>query len=254
MTSDGHGPWGPERPPPPPKRRLQVHKGALLWLALLAVAGGAIILLSTLVPGQAEGQDGFEILRLMGLAALVSSGLLTARQINLGRAARGAALWGAILVVLVLGYAYRDDFSNAGLKLRAALFPAFAVASAPHSLTIGRSEGGGFYVMGQVNGTPVLFLIDTGASEIVLSPADAARAHVSTAGLAFSRPSETANGVGYGARTTVDHLTVGSIQLADVPVEINQAPMNISLLGMPFLQRLESFEVRGDQLILHGKP
>ena len=56
-----------------------------------------------------------------------------------------------------------------------------------------------------------------------------------------------------GALGVVDSLEVGPIRLTRAPVEINRAPMSSSLLGMPFLKRLESFEVRGDQLILRGR-
>ncbi len=248
----GHGPWGPERPPAPQPRRLRVRPGAWVWLALIAGASALVLALTILVPGQTPGaQDNFEVLRLVGLAALVSSGLLTLRRIDLGKAARGAVAWAAILIVLVLGYADRADLADMGEKLRAALFPAFAVTRSPHEMVVGRSEGGAFFVMAQVNGAPVRFLIDTGASEIVLSPADAARAHVNANGTA--EPSETANGVGYGALATVDSLAVGPIRMNNVPVAVNRAPMSASLLGMSFLKRLDTFEVRGDQMILKGK-
>jgi aspartyl protease family protein len=250
--ADGDGPWGGEQPPRLPARRPKT--GLFLWLGLLALSGVALIWLSHLVPGQIGGSDGFEIVRLFGLLALVSSGLVAARRIDFGATARRAALWAAIVMVLCLGYAFRDDAVVAALRLRAAMFPEFAVADTPRSVVIGRSVDGGFYVMGEVNGARVRFLVDTGATEIVLSPADAARAGLDTAKMEFSHPNETANGVGYGARTIVERLAVGPIRLADVPVAVNQAPMSASLLGMPFLQRLESFEVRGDELILHGKP
>lgn len=248
----GHGPWGPEQPPAPPARRLSIRPGAFIWLGLLAGAGLLVFLLSILVPGQTpSGEDNFSVMRLLGLAALVSSGLLTVRRIDLGKAARGAAIWAAIVILLVIGYADRGDIIDVGDKLRAALFPAFAVSRSPREMVVGRSEGGAFFVMAEVNGAPVRFLIDTGSSEIVLSPADAARAHVNTAGATL--PSETANGVGYGAVATVDSLAVGPIRMTGVPVAVNRAPMSESLLGMSFLRRLESFEVRGDEMILKGK-
>lgn len=248
----GHGPWGPEQPPPPPPERMHIRAGAWVWLAMLAAAGLLILALSILVPGQTPGeQDTFGVMRLLGLAALVSSGLLSVRRIDIGKAARWAAVWVAILVVLVLGYADRGDIADIGEKLRAALFPAFAVARSSHEMVVGRSEGGAFYVMADVNGEPVRFLIDTGSSEIVLSPADAARVHVSAAGAAM--PSETANGVGYGAVAVADSLAVGPIRMKNVPVAVNHAPMSVSLLGMSFLKRLDTFEVRGDQMILNGK-
>jgi aspartyl protease family protein len=104
--------------------------------------------------------------------------------------------------------------------------------------------------MGQVNGQAVRFLVDTGASETVLSPADAKRIGVDTAGLAFDHPSETANGVGYAAPLTADSLAVGTIRFENVPMLVNQAPMSSSLRGMSFLKRLESFKVSGRKLYL----
>ena len=248
----GHGPWGPEQPPPAPPKRLSIRPGAFIWLGLLAGAGLLVLLLSVLVPGQTpNGEDNFAVIRLLGLAALVSSGLLTVRRIDLGRAVRWAAVWVAIIILLVIGYADRADFIDLGDRLRAALFPAFAVNRSSHEMVVGRSEGGAFFVMATVNGAPVRFLIDTGSSEIVLSPADAARAHVDSAGATL--PSETANGVGYGAVATVASLAVGPIRMTNVPVAVNRAPRSASLLGMSVLRRLDTFEVRGDQMILKGK-
>ena len=249
-----HGPWGVERPPDPPVWRKGLRRwlrpGPLVWIGLLAGAGVLVAALSSFVPGATRGQDGFEAVRLLGLAALVSSGLLTSRRIELGRAVRHAALWAAVLIALVLGYAYRNDAAGVAARLRAAVFPSLATSESPVAVTIGRSAGGGFYVLGQVNGAPVLFLIDTGSSDIVLSPADAARAHVGDGKLDFSHPSETANGVGYGAKTTVSALSIGPIRMSGVPVEVNRTPMSVSLLGMDFLRRLQSFQVSGDRMLL----
>jgi aspartyl protease family protein len=59
--------------------------------------------------------------------------------------------------------------------------------------------------------------------------------------------------VGHGAAATVHSPAVGPIRMTNVLVEINKAPMGASLLGMPFLKRLDSFEVRGDQLFLRAR-
>ena len=222
--------------------------------ALLAVAGVGLLALTHYFPGQLDsGADRFEAMRIFGLLALVSSGLVATRRLDFGQTARHLAAWAAVLVLLMIGYAFRDDFASAGLRVWSAINPAYAVANAPGSMVIGRGEGGGFYVMGQVNGTPVRFLVDTGSTQIVLSPADAGRAGLATAGLKFSDPSETANGTGYGAAASVRRLVVGPVSLADVPVTINQTPMSASLLGMPFLDHFASIEVRGDRLFLRGR-
>ncbi len=249
--SEFDGPWGGSPPPTPPPRRSRL--GLWLWIGLIGAAVVLILVLTGLFPEERSTSDWGEMIRLTGLLALVSSGLVATRRFDVGRTARNLAVWVAIFALIVVGYASRGPLMAAFRSARSALLPAYAVSDAPHTLTIGRSEGDAFYVMGQINGAPVKFLIDTGATDIVLSPADAARAGLTAPAGAYSRPSETANGVGYSAPATVKSLAVGPIQLSDVPVMINQAPMAASLLGMPFLKRLDSFEVKGDQLILHGR-
>lgn len=246
------GPWATTKPPPlPPRRRGRL--GLYIWLGLLAAAGVGFIALTHFFPGQLDsGADRFEAMRIFGLLALVSSGLVATRRLDLGQTARYAAAWGAILVLLVVGYTFRDDFAAAFMRVRSAINPAYAVTDTKGSMVIGRGEGGGFYVMGKVNGAPVRFLVDTGATEIVLSPADAGRAGLSTAALKYSDPSETANGVGYGAAARLGSLDVGSVRLTDVPVTINRTAMSASLLGMPFLDHFASIEVKGDRLFLRG--
>jgi aspartyl protease family protein len=248
--ADPQGPWR-HPPPPPPKTRSRL--GLLLWLGLMAAAAAVFFLLMRLFPEQRSGMEWADAFRLFGLLALVSSGLVATRSLDLGLAARNIALWAAIFALAFLAYAFRGDLLSVGLRARSALIPAYAVANSPTSIVVSRGEGGGFYVMGSVNGAPVRFIVDTGASDIVLSPKDAASAGLLDDTTTFSRPSETANGIGYGAPVTVNSLAVGPIHLSKVPVFINQAPMRESLLGMAFLDRLESFEFRGDQLFLRGR-
>jgi aspartyl protease family protein len=127
------------------------------------------------------------------------------------------------------------------------------VAAGPHELVVTQDDEGGFFVIGRVNGEPVRFLVDTGSSETVLSPADAHRLGLDTAGLQFDRMAETANGIGYGAPITAGSVAVGSIEVTGLPMVINKAPMTSSLLGMTFLGRLESFQVRGHKLYLKAR-
>jgi aspartyl protease family protein len=148
-----------------------------------------------------------------------------------------------------VGYVYRDDFISVGNRFRSALDPSHAVQTAPRVVTLTESEGGQYAVMGQVNGQPVRFMVDTGSSDIVLSPADAARLGA-PASLKFDHQYETANGAGLGADWQVSSLAVGPIRFTSVPVSVNKAPMSSSLLGMTFLHRLESYEFKGRQLIL----
>jgi aspartyl protease family protein len=137
--------------------------------------------------------------------------------------------------------------------MRSALIPGYAVATEPGVLVLSESADGHFHVFGEVNGARVSFLIDTGASDIVLSPADARRAGIDIEALNFDRIYQTANGLGRGATATLDTLSIGPIALSDVRVSVNQAEMRQSLLGMTFLKRLAAFRIEGNRLYLHWR-
>jgi aspartyl protease family protein len=257
--SDHHqGPWShpPEPRPaasPAQRPRFRPTRGFLIWASLIGLGLVLYLGLQVLFPGQLDGSDQAGALQMLGWLALVSSGLVFARRMRFGEVARAIGIWGAIAGVAILGYSFRNEAAAAFQRVRGELIPAMAVPTGPHAMTITASDDGGFYVMGQVNGAPVRFAIDTGANGVLLAPADAARAGIDPDGLKFSAPGETANGVGYMAPLTLDKLAVGQISLANVPAAVDKAPMSTSLLGMAFLKRLESFEVKGDQLTLRWR-
>jgi aspartyl protease family protein len=210
--------------------------------------------MQALMPGQVTKGDQFDALQLLGFLALVSSGLVFSRQIKLGEAARNIALWVGIAAAILVGYSFKNDAVSLFERVRAELLPAYAARTGDHAITVNASEDHGFYVMGQVNGATIRFAIDTGANGVVLSPADAERAGIDPASLKFALPSETANGVGYTAPVTLSRLDVGGqIHLTGVQAEVDKTPMTVSLLGMAFLHRLDSFEVKGDQMTLRWR-
>lgn len=223
--------------------------GLYLWLGAL---GGIALLVFALV--RAFPDEGHfsnpDLIRILGVLALVSSSLLFVRHFNVKQTVRNIALWLGVAAVLMLAFSYQDELTSIGQRLRADLIPGTPRQTAAGEMEISASEGGGFHANGTVNGTPVRFLVDTGASSIVLSPQDARRLGIDLDNLVFNRAYETANGIGYGASTTVDELTLGHIRLTNVPVSINQAPMRSSLLGMTFLSRMKSFNISGRKLVL----
>jgi aspartyl protease family protein len=102
----------------------------------------------------------------------------------------------------------------------------------------------------KINGVTLPFLADTGASEIVLSPGAAAQLGLDVNRLDYSSVTQTANGIGRSAPFTADSMVVGDLHLAKVPMQVNQAPMSHSLLGMSFFRRLQSFRVEGGRLYM----
>ena len=243
------GPWGAQGGEPGP------GWGPLLaWIALMAAAGACVWILLKLFPGRIDTADDVGgLLWNLALVGVLAAGVVVGRY-NTLRALRHLGAWLVIAGVLALGYSFRSELRFATERVRAEFAPGYAVAtSTPGEMVVSQDEGGHFLLYGKVNGVTVQFLVDTGASDIVLSPADAKRLGVDVDNLAFTGVAETANGMGRTASFTADSLVVGDLRLSDVRMEINQAPMSVSLLGMSFFRRLESFRVEGGRLYMRWR-
>jgi aspartyl protease family protein len=251
---DFEGPWSrlepQQSPSPPPHWRRDPRMRLLMALGVAVVAGFGIWGLTRLFPGRMNSRDDWSTVSYqVGFLVLIALSLF-ARPLKLSQALRYVAIWAGVFAVLALGYAFRGEIGDAALRVRSALIPSYAVPAGNHELVLSENTDGGYAIAGQVNGKPVNFAIDTGASDIVLSPADAQRIGVDTSHLDFARHFETANGVGDGAGYTAASLSAGPIAFTNVPVSINRAPMSTSLLGMAFLKRLKSYEVKDGRLYL----
>ncbi|MDA5192543.1 retropepsin-like aspartic protease family protein [Govanella unica] len=117
-------------------------------------------------------------------------------------------------------------------------------------LTLRRDADGHFRVEAEVNGRPLQFLIDTGASHVVLSPADAARIGLRPTRDDFSLSLTTANGSLRAAPVTLDTVRIGSLDIPQVTAVVTGTDLPQSLLGMSFLNRLGRWRVEGDRLML----
>ena len=96
-------------------------------------------------------------------------------------------------------------------------------------------------------------LVDTGASTVVLKPADAARAGIDTRSLGYTAAVQTANGTTYAAPVRLRSITIGPIELRDVEALVAKpGSINENLLGMSFLRRLRSYEFSKDFLTLRS--
>jgi aspartyl protease family protein len=101
-----------------------------------------------------------------------------------------------------------------------------------------------------VNGAPITFLVDTGASSSVLTMADAERLGFRPESLRFTQRFGTANGEVRGAPVVLREIRIGQFSLYDVPASVNEAPLSVSLLGMSFLRRLNGYGVEDGRLVL----
>jgi aspartyl protease family protein len=113
-----------------------------------------------------------------------------------------------------------------------------------------RAPDGLFYINARVNGTPVRFLVDTGASTIVLTQNDAARAGVLPDNDAYNESADTAGGKTAMARTKLAFLTAAATERRDVDAVIASEGLGVSLLGQSWLSQLESLQIKGDRMVM----
>lgn len=190
-------------------------------------------------------------------AALVGLGLLGGRFVAvIGRAALVVALVGAGAYA-VATYLPESTAPAASTQRRAATEP--AVREPPriglgHREVVAYMDGGSFFVSGRVNGIGMDFIVDTGATAVVLTAEDAARMGWGANRLDYSVVVSTANGSTRAAPITLERLAVEGIEERDVRALVAQpGALRKNLLGMTYLSRLASYEVRGDRLLLRGR-
>ena len=183
------------------------------------------------------------------LHAFVGGAVIVHPRFRPKRAFASALIWLALGALVFAGYAYRFDLESIADRLLSELVPGFGVV-ADGAVSFRARAGGHFVVEAEVDGTRVRFLVDTGASDVVLSPADAKRLGFAPDSLSFTKRYRTANGIVLGAPVPLGRIRIGPISVSDVAASVNGAPMTRSLLGMSFLDRLSGYEVRDGTLVL----
>jgi len=225
-----------------------------LLLAVLAIALCVLLLRGNeVVWSELAALDASSVeTRIVALVLLAIVVLALFRQ-RFPNALQSAAVWALIALVLVLAYTYRFELRDVSDRVLAEIIPGRAVTRG-HTVEIARGTGGSFAVTTQVNGARIAMVLDTGASAVVLTQEAARAAGLPLEVLNYSVHVDTANGRARAAPVTLDKVSVGGITERSVPALITQGGLRTNLLGMSFLNRLQSWEVRGDRLLLRGYP
>lgn len=230
----------------------------LLWILLIGLALVLVVLIAQNSPDQIAGLSSNDLGSLVyhvGLVVLVGGGVLVLFRESVSKALEAVLFWVVVGLVLAIGYTYRADLRSIADRVMAELVPGRAAQLSARSVEIVRGRGGDFQVAAQVNGTRVAMVLDTGASTVVLTQDAAKAAGLPLQLLSYDVQIETANGRARAAAVTIDRIVVGEIVERSVPALVAQpGQLRVSLLGMTFLNRLQSWEVRGDKLVMRGKP
>jgi aspartyl protease family protein len=234
--------------------------GAWIALTLLVIAGLALLLHAD--AGSIAGFDPSDFAIVVASVALLiflASSIAGSYRGRAGQAIRDLLTWAMVALLLVAGYSYREEILSLGHRVVGELLPPGSTLRSDNqiegerSVRIRRRPDGHFIAKTQVNGVSLVMLIDTGASTVVLKPADAQRLGIDLDRLRYSVPVQTANGTTYAAHVRLRNLTLGPISVNDVEALVAKpGTLKENLLGMSFLSRLRSYEFTTDMLTLRS--
>lgn len=179
----------------------------------------------------------------LGLLLVFVGGFFFWGRGRMGKNLRDLAVWALIFAMVVIAYGFRD-------VLRDELLPAAMVQVDPGTIELRRASDGHFHATLEVNGRPVRFMIDTGASGIVLSRRDAERVGLDPGALDYAGRAQTANGLVSIAPVRLGTVTLGDFTDTAVPAAVNAGAIDGSLLGMSYLDTFARIEIEGDRMTL----
>jgi aspartyl protease family protein len=168
------------------------------------------------------------LIYLIVLMAMVAGWFFMQSRQGWNKTLQQVAVWAMIFTGVAAGYGLWEDINRQGD------IPRQAYEASSGSVTLPRARDGHYYLTATINGTPLRFVVDTGATDMVLTRADAEAAGLSPD----------------NAYVRLDEVELGGVRDTDVPAVVNEGEMRQSLLGMGYLQRWGRIEITNGELIL----
>lgn len=221
-----------------------------IGVALLIAAGLALVIASDAgsLVGMSQDQTA-QLIPLLLILVIIAGGMFGRRR-RFGELLSNLGLWVGIFAVVVVGYSYRNELTTLVGRVTGELAPGTAIVSPEGgSASFRRSFGGSFRINADVNGSSIPMIFDTGATAVVLTTEDAEAAGFDTGRLRYAVRVQTANGVGRAAGVTLDRIIVGDIERRNIRAFVAEdGALEMSLLGMTFLETLSGYSVNQDSL------
>ena len=177
---------------------------------------------------------------------LLVGAYLAHSRLNFNKVLQQAAIWVFIFLGAIVAVGLWEDISR-DLTLRQSVESGDDGSAL---ITARRQMDGHYYLTLEVNQVPVRFVVDTGATSIVLTQDDATRAGLDMESLAFLGRANTANGTVRTAPVRLEQVAFGPVQDQNVRAIVNEGELDTSLLGMSYLQGFGKIEIEGDRLRL----
>lgn len=160
-----------------------------------------------------------------------------------GKTVRDFGIWILIFAMVIIAYGFRDVLTRE-------LFPNRAFEVSDEAIEIRRGRDGHFHARLEIENVPVSFIVDTGATQIVLSIEDARRIGIDPDRLSFTGRASTANGMVRIAPVRLETVRFGPFEERDVEASVNGGQLHTSLLGMSYLRHFARIEISGDVMRL----
>ncbi|WP_457645440.1 retropepsin-like aspartic protease family protein [Profundibacter sp.] len=190
-----------------------------------------------------DGDNLARLIYLVLLGSVIAGYFFAQNRNNLGKTAQQAAVWGLIFVGAVAVIGLWGDIRNS-------VMPSQSYIDGEATVIVPRANDGHYYVTLDIDDTPVRFVIDTGASDVVLTQDDARKIGIDVDNLFFGGIANTANGEVRTARVKLHNVRLGEITDLVVSASVNAGEMDTSLLGMSYLQRYNKIELGGGKMVL----
>jgi aspartyl protease family protein len=159
-------------------------------------------------------------------------------------------LWAIIGLLILIIYSFRNEISAVKDRVVGDLIPNKAINKNHEQLIINISNDDHYYINLDINKKNIKFMVDTGASDIVISKEMAVYLGINIDNLIFDKIFITANGKVSGASTYFEEVSISGVKFYNVAVSISDGKLTTPLLGMSFLRRFYKYEFYQEKLIL----
>ena len=192
---------------------------------------------------QFSGDDFGNLIYLVILGGVIAFWFFTAGRNSMNKVLQQLAVWALIFIGVIAAYGMWGD-------IRQTVIPQQSIVQNGERIELPRARDGHYYAVAMVNDVPIRFVVDTGATGVVLRKADAEKAGIILEDLAFLSEAMTANGKVRIASVRTDRFGFKGAEIPGFRVDVNEGQMSQSLMGMSYLQTFERIEISGGMLVL----
>lgn len=194
-------------------------------------------------------QDGPSLIwGIVMVVLLVSS--LAARRLPLSQVAKMSLAWVAIFAALFAIFSFRFEFQEIWSRMKSDFAGTAGQSVSGEAIALKRQDDGHYWLQVDINGTPVNFMIDSGATTTAMNATSAADANVEVDSEGYPVIISTANGQVSAKRGSLQSMQIGPHKLSDHHVVVSESFGDTNVLGMNFLDSMKSWKVEGNVMTL----